>query len=74
MRILPSARKHGISDDDMHHAIYNAINGLEQDKLYMLFGPDRAGNLLEVGVVDLWLSDPVIVHAMPLRDKFSRYL
>ena len=50
MRILPSARKHGISDDDMRHAIYN---GLEDDELYMLFGPDRAGNLLEVGVVDL---------------------
>jgi hypothetical protein len=58
----------------MRHAVYNAIAALEDDEISMLFGPDRAGNLLEVGVVDLSTSDPVIVHAMRLRDKFIRYL
>lgn len=58
----------------MRHAVYNAIAAFEDDEISMLFGPDRAGNLLEVGVVDLSTSDPVIVHAMPLRDKFIRYL
>jgi hypothetical protein len=58
----------------MLHATYNAIGALEDDEITMLFGADRAGNLLEVGVVDVQTNDPVIVHAMPLRKKFNRYL
>ena len=38
---------------------------------------DRAhpdGALLEVGVLDLDGGDPVVIHAMPLRQKFRRFL
>jgi hypothetical protein len=40
----------------------------------MLLGPDRAGALLEVGVLGIDTDDPVIVHAMAMRAKFNPYL
>ena len=70
--IVASARKHGVLDDDLLHAFNNPIRAEDLDEgLTMLVGPDRAGNLLEVGVVE---SDdgPVIVHAMPARPKYLR--
>lgn len=70
--IVASARKHGVRDDDLLHAFNNPTRAEDLDEgLTMLVGPDRAGNLLEVGVVE---SDdgPVIVHAMPARPKYLR--
>ena len=40
----------------------------------MLIGPARDGALLEIGVLDLEGDDPVVIHAMPLRQKFYRFL
>ena len=40
----------------------------------MLIGPDSAGRMLEIGVLDLDDEDPVAIHAMPLRPKFRRVL
>jgi hypothetical protein len=37
----------------------------------MYIGPDRAGNLLETGVVE-WHDGLAILHAMPARPKFVR--
>jgi hypothetical protein len=70
--IAPSARKHGVSDEVIHHAFNNPIRSEELDEgLVMLVGPDHAGNLFEIGVVT---SDdgPVIVHAMEARPKYQR--
>jgi hypothetical protein len=39
--------------------------------MIMYVGPDRAGNLLEVGVVD-WHDALAIVHAMVARPRFLR--
>jgi hypothetical protein len=40
MRIVDSARKHGIEDADIWHAIRNVINpGFERGDLLMLLGP-----------------------------------
>ena len=72
LEILPSARKHGISDDDIRHAITNAIAAikhLEQSDFTMLIGPDRAVGLIEVGVLETDDQDCVI-HAMPARQKY----
>ena len=44
------------------------------DELTMLIGLAPDGALLEVGVIDLDGDDPVVVHAMPLRQKFRRFL
>lgn len=67
--ILASARKHGISDNDMLHAIRNFIRELSLDDLVMFIGPDSSGRLIEVGVA-LVNHDVRIIHAMPARLKF----
>ncbi len=64
--IAPSAYKHGVDEQ----TIFNPIRSEDlEEGLVMLIGPDRAGNLYELGVVG---SDrgPVIVHAMPARPKY----
>lgn len=37
----------------------------------MLIGPDQAGNLYEIGVVDT-ADGPLVVHAMTARSKYLR--
>jgi len=67
--IRASARKHGVSDADIRHAIRNWIRVADEDDDVVLYlGPDRAARLIEVGVrTD---EDGVrIVHALrPARD------
>jgi hypothetical protein len=72
VEILPSARKHGVSDDDIRHAIDNAIAAItrpEQPEFTMLIGPTISSRLLEIGVVETDDQDYVI-HAMPAREKY----
>lgn len=71
MRIAEPARKHEITDEDMLHAARHAIaHWPMNDDLTMLVGPDRTGNLLEVGILGLDTDDPVVIHAMNCRPKF----
>ena len=67
--ILVSARKHGISDNDILHAYRNPIRFFHLDDLIMLIGPDESARLIEVGVAR---SEGIefIVHAMTARRKF----
>ncbi len=75
MRIAESARKHGVSDQDILHAFRNAIRRIRSnDDLAMFIGPARNGSPLEVGVLDPDGDDPVAIHAMPLRDRFFKFL
>ncbi|CAN5898594.1 hypothetical protein BH23ACT5_BH23ACT5_10340 [soil metagenome] len=70
--ILDSARKHGVSDETILHAFDNAILTEDLEEGFTMFvGPDRAGNLHEVGVVGS-ADGPVVVHAMPARPKYLR--
>ena len=71
MEIEDSARRHGIADDDILHAIRNAIRAVRVDEVSILVGADRSGQLLEVGIVD---DDErcSIIHAMPARAKHLR--
>ena len=71
-RIVDSARQHGVSDETILHAFNNPILVEDLDEgMTMFIGPDRAGNLYEIGVVG---SDegPVVVHAMKARSKYLR--
>ncbi len=71
-RIAPSARRHGIDDEDMLHAFRNPIRvDYLDDDLTMFTGPARDGTPLEVGVADS-PDGPVFVHAMPARPKYLR--
>lgn len=69
--IADSARKHGVPDAHMLHALRNTVHVFEPDDegLTMLIGPRPDGDLLEVGVVDAE-PRPVIVHAMRARPKY----
>lgn len=70
--IAPSARKHGVTDQDMLHAYANPIRVFDlDDGLTMLVGGGVVGNLYEVGVVEA-TTGSVIVHAMLARDKLLR--
>ncbi len=61
MRIGESARKHGVSDADIWHALRTAIRKIDMDDdLTMLIGPARDGTPLEIGVLDLNGEDPVV--------------
>ena len=71
MEILPSARKHGISDDDIRHAFENAVASItvpDRPDFWMIVGPDQSAQLLEIGVLADDDNDYVI-HAMPARPK-----
>lgn len=67
MRITESARKHGVADEDMRHALRNHIRAVEHNDFTMVIGPARNGQLLEVGLLDASGDDPVVIHAMPAR-------
>ena len=72
MEIRASARKHGISDDDIRHAINNAIAAIthpDQPDFTMLIGPQRSTGLIEIGVIETDDQDYVI-HAMPARQMY----
>ena len=75
MRIGEPARNHGISDADMRHAVRGAMRRVVlEEGLTMLIGPAVDGAMLEVGILGIEGDDPVIIHAMQLRQKFYRFL
>lgn len=75
MRIGKPAGKHGVHEADVWHAVRRAVRRVVlEEGLTMLIGPARDGALLEIGILHLDGEDPVIVHAMPLRPKFYRFL
>lgn len=69
--IIASARKHGVTDEQILHAYRNPIRVLDFDDLTMIVGADDAGRPLEVGLVSAEGLE-FIVHAMPARPKFMR--
>jgi hypothetical protein len=75
VEILPSARKHGVADDDIVHAVEHALAAGEDESGRVLYlGPDRAGNLLEV-VALVRDDDPeLVIHAMRMRRMYEPFL
>ena len=71
MHIEASARKHGVTDDDMIHALRHHWRAFETHNpaVTMFIGPSNQGDPLEIGVVTDDAGTAVI-HAMPARPKF----
>ncbi len=70
--IAESARKHGVSDEDIRHAYAHPIRIFELDDGFtMIIGANHAAIIYEIGVAD-GVAAPVVVHAMKARDKFLR--
>jgi hypothetical protein len=75
VEIYGSACKHGVSDDDIEHAVANALVSAEDDEGKVLYlGPDRAGNLLEVVSVERETGDEIVIHAMAMRRMYEGLL
>jgi hypothetical protein len=75
VEIHPSARKHGIADEDIEHATKHAMTIDEQDddtRLYL--GPSRAAELLEVVSIVRDDESELAIHAMKMRTKYRRLL
>ena len=74
---MPSAAKHGVDPEDARHAARHPLRVVPQDDRdpyrILVIGADRAGRLLEV-VILRPETEPQIIHAMPLRPTFYRYL
>ena len=52
-----------------------AVEDLGEDPdRWLVLGPDRAANLLEVVVLVTNQGDELIIHAMPLRSVYRRLL
>jgi len=63
-----------VDDPNIHHAIEQCLAEIELDEERMLLlGPDRAGNLLEVVLLDVE-DGPIVIHAMAMRSQFARWL
>jgi hypothetical protein len=73
VEVADNARKHGVVDEDIEHAVRYAIRVVGQSDRDLYIGADRAGRLLEVVVLDDD-GQPVAIHAMPLRPKFHEHL
>lgn len=76
MEIHESARRHRVADEDIVHAFDHALMWLrlsDEPIRYLLAGPDRAGNLLELVIIEAE-CDVLVIHAMALRASTQREL
>jgi hypothetical protein len=77
VKILDSAYKHDLSDDDIMYVYENryATLRLRDDPLkYLVFGFDLKARALEIGVVEGHTGGECIIHAMKLRKQYERLL
>lgn len=73
--IHPSARKHGIADEDIEHATTHAMSIDDQEgdtRLYL--GPACNADLLEVVTIVRDDGSELAIHAMKMRSKYRRLL
>lgn len=76
VEVLRSALRHGVPDEDIQHALRSALLVEEVDEdptRYLVLGPDRAGNLLELVVLDR-PQGPAVMHVMPMRAMYRSLL
>lgn len=78
MEIRRSARRHGIDDDDIRHAVDHAlvvdVESGDPEHRILFLGPNRAGNLLEVMALVFDDEQLVVIHAMRMRRKYENLL
>ena len=75
VRIARSARRHGISEGAIRHAVTNAIRLIETDDGLFVIGANTSGRMLEVVARPTEAGGLIVFHAMPLRPtNGKRYL
>jgi len=76
VEIHRTARRHRVADEDIEHAFEHALAWAElgdDPPRYLVVGPDHAGNLLELVVMEAQ-GDELVIHAMALRRSTSQEL
>ncbi len=76
MEVLRSAFRHGVATEDILHVVRNAIvveEIAEDPTRYLVLGADRAGNLVELVVLDR-SQGPAVIHAMPMTAQYRDLL
>jgi GNAT superfamily N-acetyltransferase len=72
MEIHPSARKHGVADADIEHAIEQVMTlNYQDDRRLLYLGPSRSGAILEVVKV---IGLELVIHANAATPKHERLL
>ena len=64
-------------DEDIDHAIEHALaieDAGEDPDRWLVIGPDRAGNLLDVVVITTVEGTQLAIQAMAMRPQFRRLL
>ena len=79
MEIHRSARKHEVTDRQVHHALDHARLVADLDDgttpaRTLVLGPDPAGNLLELIVLHFDDGRDMVIHAMPMRRQYESLL
>jgi hypothetical protein len=75
VQIHAAARKHGIADADIEHAVEHAMTIEDQDEDARLYlGPARSAALLEVVTIVRADGSEIAIHAMSMRSKYQRLL
>lgn len=75
LEIHPSARKHDIADEDIQHAVANALTiENQEDDAHLYLGPARHAELLEVVTLVRADGSELAIHAMKMRPKYRRLL
>jgi hypothetical protein len=73
--VRDSARKLGVSDGDMCHAVAHAMVRVDRPPGGTLhLGPERAGRLHEVVSVREGGDVHRVIHAIPMRRGYERHL
>jgi hypothetical protein len=75
LKIHPAARRHGISDADIEHAVKHAMatDDLgDWKRLYL--GPARHAAMLEVVTLAGSAGREMAIHVMKMRPKYRRVL
>ena len=75
--VVDSARKHGISDQDVEYVYefpLNSIVSQEEPVIVMLFGFDTIGRGLEVAYITNDAGEDIVIHAMKIRPGYRQYL
>lgn len=75
VEVAESARKHGVADPDIEHAVRNAMMIIKQGhdrRIYL--GPARDAQMLEVITVIRDRGRELAIHAMPMRRKYHEAL
>jgi hypothetical protein len=72
LKIIDSARKHGISDEDIVYVISHAIEVIQIDdepEKLLYIGFDRSLRVLEVITVLTVNGEEIVIHAMKATQK-----